>query len=162
MSQVIVYTNSNGGVSVCYPTGELSIEEVKAKDTPKHSIIVEDEDLPTIHDDLFDAWELIEGVIVVNHGKATDITKDRLRRERKPLLEAQDIAFQKALEINADTAAIIAEKQRLGDITQLADGATTIEELKDLTARITALETPVVTPTVTPTEPSTPSTGTQT
>ncbi len=89
MSQVIVYTNSNGGVSVCYPTGELSIEEVKAKDTPEHSIIVEDEDLPTIHDDLFDAWELIDGVIVVNHGKATSITKDRLRRERKPLLEAE-------------------------------------------------------------------------
>lgn len=138
MSQVIIYANSNGGVSVCYPTGELPIEEVKAKDTPEHSIIADKEDLPIIHDDLFDAWELIDGVVTVNHGKAIQVTKNRLRIERKPLLEAQDIAFQKALEIGADTSAIVAEKQRLRNITQLADSATTIEELKALTA----LETP--------------------
>ena len=39
--QVIIHTNDNGGVSVCIPTGELSIEEVKAKDTPAGSIIVD-------------------------------------------------------------------------------------------------------------------------
>jgi len=46
MAQVIIFTNSNGGVSVCIPTGELDINAVKAKDTPSNSIIVQDSELP--------------------------------------------------------------------------------------------------------------------
>jgi hypothetical protein len=70
--------------------------------------------------------------ITVNLSKAKDITKDRLRAERAPLLEALDVQFQRALETNADTTEIVAEKQRLRDITQLADTATTTNELKQL------------------------------
>jgi hypothetical protein len=69
-------------------------------------------------------------MITINIAKAKDITKDRLRAEREPLLAAQDVAFQRALEGNADTAAIVAEKQRLRDITKLVDGCVTVEELK--------------------------------
>lgn len=72
-------------------------------------------------------------MITINIDKAKAITKVRLRVEREPLLAAQDVAFQRALESNADTAAIVAEKQRLRDITQLADAATTLDELKALT-----------------------------
>jgi uncharacterized protein YdaT len=68
--------------------------------------------------------------IQVNITKAKDITKDRLREERKPLLEAQDVAFQRALEQGADTSAIVAEKQRLRDITNQVDNLNTVEELK--------------------------------
>ena len=68
--------------------------------------------------------------IIVDINKAKDITKNRLRAERKPLLEAQDVAFQRALESNADTSAIVAEKQRLRDITNQVDTMTTVEELK--------------------------------
>jgi hypothetical protein len=71
-------------------------------------------------------------MITINFDKAKDITKDRLRAERTPLLQAQDVAFQRAFETGADTAAIIAEKQRLRDITQLADQATTLDELKQI------------------------------
>ena len=73
--------------------------------------------------------------IIIDINKAKDITKDRLRQERKPLLEAQDVAFQRALESNADTSAIVAEKQRLRDITTLVDTANTVEELKALEAK---------------------------
>ena len=73
--------------------------------------------------------------ITININKAKAITKDRLRAERKPLLEAQDVAFQRALESNADTAVIVAEKQRLRDITNLADQATTLESLKAITVQ---------------------------
>jgi hypothetical protein len=73
--------------------------------------------------------------IIVDINKAKDITKDRLRAERKPLLEAQDVAFQRALESSADTSAIIAEKQRLRDITTLVDTANTVDELKALEAK---------------------------
>jgi hypothetical protein len=71
-------------------------------------------------------------MITINLDKAKAITKDRLRAERKPLLEAQDVAFQRALESGADTSAIVAEKQRLRDVTQLTDSATTLDELKAL------------------------------
>ena len=74
-------------------------------------------------------------MITINLNKAKDITKDRLREERKSLLSAQDVAFQRALEINADTSAIVAEKQRLRDITKLVDDANTVEELKALEAK---------------------------
>lgn len=73
-------------------------------------------------------------MIVVNIDKAKAITKERLRAEREPLLKEQDVAFQRALESGADTAAIVAEKQRLRDITKLADKATTLDELKELKA----------------------------
>ena len=73
-------------------------------------------------------------MITINFDKAKAITKDRLRAERTPLLQAQDVAFQRAIEEGADTSAIVAEKQRLRDITQLADTATTLEELKGLSA----------------------------
>ena len=72
-------------------------------------------------------------MIVINIDKAKGITKDRLRAERAPLLQEQDVAFQRALESGADTAAIVAEKQRLRDITNLADTATTLDELKGIT-----------------------------
>lgn len=71
-------------------------------------------------------------MITINFNKSKEITKDRLRVERKPLLEAQDVAFQRALENGADNSAIVAEKQRLRNITNLADTATTLEELKAL------------------------------
>ena len=73
--------------------------------------------------------------IIIDINKAKDITKDRLRIEREPLLLAQDIAFQRALESNADTSAIVAEKQRLRDTTTLVDTANTVDELKALEAK---------------------------
>tara|TARA_R110000868_G_C10813897_1_gene758075 strand:- start:50 stop:271 length:222 start_codon:yes stop_codon:yes gene_type:complete len=71
-------------------------------------------------------------MITINIDKAKDLTKKRLREEREPLLVAQDVLFQRALETSADTTAIVAEKQRLRDITKLVDSATTTDQLKAL------------------------------
>jgi len=71
--------------------------------------------------------------IKINIAKAKDITKDRLRQKRKPLLEAQDILFMQAQEQGTDTSAIVAEKQRLRDVTDQIDNMTTVEELKGAT-----------------------------
>ena len=76
-------------------------------------------------------------------GIATDITKakvivkEKLRADRKPLLEAQDILFQKAQETSADTTAIVTEKQRLRDITNDVDAMSTESALK---TKMTSLE----------------------
>ena len=72
--------------------------------------------------------------INVDITKAKAITKDRLRVDRKPLLEAQDVAFMKAQEAGSDTSAIVAEKNRLRNIT---DGVDDMDNLTDLKAATT-------------------------
>lgn len=132
MKNVIIYTNEAGGVSVCVPTGELDIEQVQAKDIPQgvDSYIVRADTLPEADNDFFNAWEQNKGVVTVNLAKAKEITKQRLRFERAPLLAAQDVAFQRAMETGAPTNAIVAEKARLRNITQLADSCETTAELR--------------------------------
>lgn len=134
MPQVIIFTNKNGGVSVCTPTGESPVEDVQKKDIPAgvQSFIVASDNLPLQDEDFFDAWEQSNGVVTVNFEKAKLITKDRLRRLREPLLAAQDVAFQRALETGQSTVEIVAEKQRLRDLPLLADSCTTLEQLRAL------------------------------
>jgi len=66
----------------------------------------------------------------INFEKAQDITKNRLRKDRKPLLETQDVLFMKAQEEGSDTSVVVTEKQRLRDITKQVDEMTTLDELK--------------------------------
>lgn len=70
--------------------------------------------------------------ITINLDKAKNIKKVKLREERKPLLEAQDVLYMRAQESGSDTTTIVTEKQRLRDITKLADEASSIEELKSI------------------------------
>jgi len=135
MTQAIIFTNDNGGVSTCIPTGEISIDAVLTKDVPagRGARIVNLSDLPR-DNDFYDAWEMDATSVTVNFAKAVEITKKRLRAERTPLLAAQDVAFQRAQESGADTTAIVAEKQRLRDITNIT--ATTLDELRALKAEV--------------------------
>jgi hypothetical protein len=135
MTQAIIFTNDNGGVSTCIPTGEISIDAVLTKDVPagRGARIVNLTDLPR-DNDFYDAWEMDATSVTVNFAKAVEITKNRLRAERTPLLAAQDVLFQRALESSADTNAIVAEKQRLRDITNFS--ATTLDELRSLKAGV--------------------------
>ena len=76
-------------------------------------------------------------MIKINFDKAKAITKDRLRLERAPLLQKLDVEYQRADEAADATkkAEVAAEKQRLRDITKLADQAKNLEELKKLEAK---------------------------
>lgn len=134
MTKVIIFSNDNGGVSTCIPTGEISIEAVLAKDCPAGALIVEASSLPNDDSDFYNAWELANGVVTVNLAKAKEITKARLRAQREPLLAAQDVLFQRAQESGADTTAIVAEKNRLRDVTNLVDGCASTAELRALSA----------------------------
>lgn len=138
MNQAIIFTNDNGGVSTCIPTGELSIEAVMDKDVPKGkgARIVNLADLPNQYNDFYDAWEMDATSVTVNLEKAKELTKKRLRMERTPLLAAQDVLFQRALESGADTTAIVAEKNRLRDVTGLVDAVTTLEGLRAIKAGV--------------------------
>ena len=125
----IIYPTATG-VAIIHPTGELSIEDCAKQSVPAGVPyrIVNDDEVPS--DRTFrNAWK---EDLTVDMPKAVVITQDRLRAERKPLLEAQDVLFQRALESGADTKTIVAEKQRLRDITKIT--ATTLDELKVLKA----------------------------
>lgn len=135
MSQVIIYKQDSGTVAIIRPTDEalalIGIDTIAKKDVPAGAPyrIVNDNEVPS--DRTFrNAWK---DDLTVDMPKAVEITKDRLRAERAPLLVAQDVAFQRAMEDGADTAAIVAEKKRLRDITKLADKpGITLDELKSL------------------------------
>lgn len=71
-------------------------------------------------------------MIKIDIVKAKDITKDRLRAERKPLLEALDIEVMKNITDATKLSEIEAEKQRLRDITSVVDTLETVEELKNV------------------------------
>jgi hypothetical protein len=126
----IIYTQDNGTVAIITPTGDLSIEAIAQKDVPAGVPyrIVNDDEIPG--DRTFrNAWK---DDLTVDMPKAVEITKDRLRAERAPLLIEQDVAFQKAQETGGSIAAIVAEKKRLRDITKLDPGLT-LEQLKAAT-----------------------------
>jgi hypothetical protein len=127
----IIYQTASG-VAIIHPTGELSIEEVAAKDVPSGVPyrIVNDDEVPS--DRAF--RDALKYDLTVDMPKAVNITKDRLRVERAPLLTALDVQYQRAQEDGRDTTIIISEKQRLRDVTKLADTATTLDELKALSA----------------------------
>ena len=69
-------------------------------------------------------------MITINFDKAKDITKDRLRTERKPLLESLDVVMLRNLNNPATLAEIEAKKQALRDATNQVDTMTTLDELK--------------------------------
>ncbi len=69
-------------------------------------------------------------IITIDLPRAKEITKDRLRVERKPLLEALDIEVMKNITDAVKLVEIEAEKQRLRDITNVVDGLSTVEQLK--------------------------------
>ena len=67
-------------------------------------------------------------MIVINNEKAIEIAKDKIRIIREPKFKQLDLDFQRALETGSDTTLIVQEKQRLRDLTELANDKT-VEEL---------------------------------
>lgn len=79
-----------------------------------------------------DAWEVSGDAISVNMDTAKDLWRDKVRLARKPLLEALDADFMRALETSASTTQIASDKQALRDAPADARiaAATTPDELK--------------------------------
>ena len=67
-------------------------------------------------------------MIKINQDKAIKIAKEKIRAIREPKFKQLDLDFQRALETGSDTTLIVQEKQRLRDLTDLADDKT-VEEL---------------------------------
>ena len=71
------------------------------------------------------AWKLSGSTISEDMTKAKAIFKDKIREARKPLLDAEDVVYMKALEASDSSAqaASVAKKKKLRD----APAATAIE-----------------------------------
>ena len=81
-----------------------------------------------------DAWAFVDQVIVIDVEKAKDVWRNKIREARKPILDALDAAYFRALEDN-DTAKqteIAAKKKLLRDAPALPEiaNATTVEEIE--------------------------------
>jgi hypothetical protein len=134
MASVIIYSNSNGGVSVCVPTGELPINEVLAKDAPAGAIIVDDSTLPQGADaQFFDAWKL----------NGSTVTVDFPTAQAHKLRDFNAAAVQVAQTRQLNTLAGIANAVADADFTaELTAGRTAISAAKT-TADLVAIANPV-------------------
>lgn len=111
----IVYQNQKGGLSVIYPTGELSIEEVAAKDVPNGAsyAIVEDAAIPS--DRTFrDAWKMGNGTVNIDLPKAKAIAHDMRRANRAAEFAPYDDIIAKQIP-GMDATAAEAARQVIRD-----------------------------------------------
>ena len=80
------------------------------------------------------AWKLSGSVMAEDMTAAKAIFKDKIREVRKPLLEAEDVVYMKALEADDASAktASVAKKKALRDApaAKAIDDADTIAKLK--------------------------------
>lgn len=109
----IIYTNSDGTVSIINPTGDVN-NAIKDVPTSFSYVIVEDSVIPT--DRSFrNAWKQNSKTIETDMAKAREIHKTNIRNARTPKLTELDVKFQKALETSSSTTDIVSKKQALRD-----------------------------------------------
>lgn len=135
INQRIIFQTEDGGVAIIIPSPDcgLTVDEIAKKDVPEGIPykIVDVADIP--EDRHFrNAWEMDSKSVKVNLAKAKEVTKENLRIDRAPLFQTLDVEFQRAVEKGADTTSIVKEKDRLRDITKLADLAGSLEELRKI------------------------------
>ena len=130
----IIYANNDGGISVIIPTGELSIEEVAAKDVPEGVSyeIVEDDVIPS--DRTFRAAWVANGAAVdIDLPKAKAIGHDKRRTKRAEEFAPHDEVIAKQIPGNDPTEAEAARqaiRNKYADIQDAIDAANTPEGIK--------------------------------
>lgn len=164
----LVFTKPDGSISIIYPSlkarredeseddflarvwaRNVEVGKQATRDGGSHEegtyptdsdipAVIEQEVIPT--DYAFrDAWRLNGAAVDCDMTAAKEIQRDRLRRERAPLLAALDIEVTRAL-VSGDQAKVAeveAERQRLRDVTALPaiDAAQTPDDLKAIRAQ---------------------------
>ncbi len=121
MSNVIIFKNEDNSVGIIHPAKGVTVDRL-IMGVP-HGLsyeVVDVSDIPT--DRSFrDAWAhdttASPEKIDLHVEKAKEVSLERIRIERKPLLESLDLEFIKALETGADTTEITTKKQDLRDAT---------------------------------------------
>ncbi len=130
----IIYQNSEGGVSIIIPTGELSIEEVAAKDVPEGVAyeIVEDDAIPA--DRFFrNAWVANGAAVEVDLDQAKEIGHTIRRQQRAEEFAPYDEVIMKQIP-GADATAAEEARQEIRDkyaqVQEQIDAAASPDEIK--------------------------------
>ncbi len=130
----IIYTNNEGGVSVIHPTGELSIEEVAAKDVPAGVAyeIVEDDAIPS--DRTFrNAWVMGDCCVEHDLDKCKALGHDMRRAKRAEEFKPHDEVIAKQIP-GQDMEAAEDARQEIRDkyaqVQEQIDAAATPDEIK--------------------------------
>jgi len=130
----IIYQNESGGVSVIIPTGELSIEEVAAKDVPEGVAyeIVEDDAIPA--DRFFrNAWVMGDCCVEHDLDKCKALGHDIRRQQRAEEFAPHDEVIMKQIP-GKDAAAAEEARQEIRDkyaeIQDEIDAAANPDEIK--------------------------------
>lgn len=137
---IILYEQTDKTVAIVNYPEDVNVNHIIRSQLPKDApyVLIEESELPS-EEDLSDFgtalrvnWsnKAISFDIVV----AREITKERLRKERTPFFEANDIKLRDAmLENNNDKLSqAIAERNRLRDITLIPDTVTDLSGLRSL------------------------------
>lgn len=129
----LMYTRPDGGVSIVYPVTKEQIEKqlgaltdeqyeahVRERSIPIDAVNVtevDDADIPSDRE-FRDAWKQLDAKIDFDLEKAKAIQLNRVRAAREPKLVELDKQFMFAIERGEDTKEIVAQKQKLRDITE--------------------------------------------
>lgn len=145
----IVFTRQDGRTSIMTPAAQVdlakTLPEVLDMDEQQYIEFIRDRDVPAgstnisiVADDAIPVDRTFRNALKhdLTHDidQCVTITQERLRREREPLLAELDAQYLRALEDGKPTQPIIAEKQRLRDITLVPKNTMTLDELKALRA----------------------------
>lgn len=136
--KAIVYTSENGSAAVAGIAADVTEADALVALQKEHpdAQLIDAADLPK-DQDFFDAWVFEDGSVHVSMDKAREVSKQKIRNARKPLLAELDVAFQRALEAGSNHSSIVAQKQKLRDATKLADDAATIDDLRQAIQSLT-------------------------
>ena len=128
----IIYPQENAKLAVVSIATGVTVEEAIASSVPANIEYAVVDDLGSLDNDYFDAYEYRDFGVHLNITKAKAIHLDKFRQARKPKLEKLDVEYLKALEsANTELASEIAiKKQELRDVT-LMPLPDTLEELKN-------------------------------
>jgi hypothetical protein len=136
MSKKILYLQENGKVAMMSLASEMNIDDFIPKNT--NYILLDESELPD-EQTLIEYFEALtinfsSKKLEVDLTEAKKVTKDILRKQRKKLFEANDLRLRDAMidgnQQELDLA--IAERDRLRNVTVIADVAPTFEDLKRL------------------------------
>ncbi len=145
----IIYTNPDGSTSILTPDDKYQLSDIfpeveemtddeyinfiRVKYIPQEATnvrVINSSDIP--QDRSFRA--ALKTDLTFDIDKCVEITKNRLRNERAPLLAELDAENIRALEDGSLTIDIIAEKKRLRDITLIPNNKMTLDDLKAIKA----------------------------
>jgi len=117
----IIYPQENAKLAVVSLATGVTVEEAIRSSIPQGVECAVVDDLGSLDDEYFDAFEYDNLGIACNIDKAKQIHLDKFRAARAPKLEALDIDYSRADESGdaAKKAEIAAKKQALRDVTEV-------------------------------------------